>query len=132
MPVGDRLSVDRGLQPPVQMGKSTTITNSCPEKAAENQPERGRVPTVTTFGWMGATGPVLAFLVACAFALGTVLQQQGTLDTTSHDGHSSWLIQILHGTDALSATDADGHPDQLKVACDALPLGRLHLGFDEL
>jgi drug/metabolite transporter (DMT)-like permease len=44
----------------------------------------------------GAVGPVLAFVAACAFALGTVLQQKGTLDTTgpSDDGH--WLIQILH------------------------------------
>lgn len=44
----------------------------------------------------GASGPVLAFLAACAFALGTVLQQRGTLDTTSGTGDSNWLIQILH------------------------------------
>jgi drug/metabolite transporter (DMT)-like permease len=44
----------------------------------------------------GAAGPVLAFLAACAFALGTVLQQKGTLDTTGQSGDSHWLIQILH------------------------------------
>lgn len=37
--------------------------------------------------------PAFAFLAACAFALGTVLQQKGTLATTS--GDSYWLIQIL-------------------------------------
>ncbi len=41
-------------------------------------------------------GPVFAFLAACAFAQGTVLQQKGTLDTTSGSGDSHWLIQILH------------------------------------
>jgi drug/metabolite transporter (DMT)-like permease len=41
-------------------------------------------------------GPVLAFLAACAFGLGTVLQQKGTLGTTSGSGDSHWLIQILH------------------------------------
>ena len=41
-------------------------------------------------------GPAFAFLAACAFALGTVLQQKGTLDTTSGSGDSHWLIQILH------------------------------------
>jgi drug/metabolite transporter (DMT)-like permease len=38
-------------------------------------------------------GPAFAFLAACAFALGTVLQQKGTLAATSGDSH--WLIQIL-------------------------------------
>jgi drug/metabolite transporter (DMT)-like permease len=37
----------------------------------------------------------LAFLAACAFGLGTVLQQKGTLDTTDQSGDSSWMIQIL-------------------------------------
>jgi drug/metabolite transporter (DMT)-like permease len=41
-------------------------------------------------------GPAFAFLAACAFALGTVLQQKGTLGTTSGSGDSHWLIQILH------------------------------------
>ena len=41
-------------------------------------------------------GPAFAFLAACAFALGTVLQQKGTLSTTSGSGDSHWLIQILH------------------------------------
>jgi drug/metabolite transporter (DMT)-like permease len=41
-------------------------------------------------------GPTLAFLAACAFALGTVLQQKGTLDTSDESGDSSWMIQILH------------------------------------
>jgi drug/metabolite transporter (DMT)-like permease len=41
-------------------------------------------------------GTILAFLAACTFALGTVLQQKGTLDTTDQDGDSSWMIQILH------------------------------------
>ncbi len=31
-------------------------------------------------------GPAFAFTAACAFALGTVLQQKGTLDTTSGRG----------------------------------------------
>lgn len=44
----------------------------------------------------GAAGPVLAFLASCAFAIGTVLQQRGTLDTTGQSGDSHWLIQILH------------------------------------
>ncbi len=44
----------------------------------------------------GAAGPVLAFMAACAFAVGTVLQQRGTLDTTGQSGDSPWLIQILH------------------------------------
>ncbi len=43
----------------------------------------------------GATGPVLAFVAAIAFALGTVLQQRGTLETSSGSGDSHWLIQIL-------------------------------------
>jgi drug/metabolite transporter (DMT)-like permease len=43
----------------------------------------------------GATGPVLAFLAACAFAVGTVLQQKGTLDTTGQSGDAHWLAQIL-------------------------------------
>jgi drug/metabolite transporter (DMT)-like permease len=43
----------------------------------------------------GALGPILAFVAAFAFALGTVLQQRGTLATTSGGGHSNWLIQIL-------------------------------------
>lgn len=43
-----------------------------------------------------ALGPAFAFLAACAFALGTVLQQKGTLGTTSGSGDSHWLIQILH------------------------------------
>jgi len=41
-------------------------------------------------------GPAFAFIAACAFALGTVLQQKGTLGTTSGSGDSHWLIQILH------------------------------------
>ena len=41
-------------------------------------------------------GPAFAFLAACAFALGTVLQQKGTLSTTSGSRDSHWLIQILH------------------------------------
>ena len=41
-------------------------------------------------------GPAFAFMAACAFGLGTVLQQKGTLDTTSGRGDSRWLIQILH------------------------------------
>ena len=41
-------------------------------------------------------GPAFAFLAACAFALGTVLQQRGTLGTTSGSGDSHWLIQILY------------------------------------
>ncbi len=41
-------------------------------------------------------GQTLAFLAACTFALGTVLQQKGTLDTTDAVGDSSWMIQILH------------------------------------
>jgi drug/metabolite transporter (DMT)-like permease len=40
-------------------------------------------------------GSALAVLAACAFALGTVLQQKGTLDTTQQSGDASWLIQIL-------------------------------------
>jgi drug/metabolite transporter (DMT)-like permease len=44
----------------------------------------------------GAAGPVLAFMAACAFAIGTVLQQRGTLDATGQSGDSPWLIQILH------------------------------------
>ncbi len=44
----------------------------------------------------GAGGPVLAFMAACTFALGTVLQQRGTLDTTKQSGDSHWLVQILH------------------------------------
>jgi hypothetical protein len=40
-------------------------------------------------------GPAFAFMAACAFGLGTVLQQKGTLDTTSGSGDSHWLIQIL-------------------------------------
>ncbi len=43
----------------------------------------------------GAAGSILAFLAACAFALGTVLQQKGTLDTSSEHSDSHWLIQIL-------------------------------------
>jgi hypothetical protein len=35
-------------------------------------------------------------MAACSFALGTVLQQRGTLDTTEQSGDSHWLIQILH------------------------------------
>jgi hypothetical protein len=41
-------------------------------------------------------GPTLAFLATITFALGTVLPQKGTLDTTNESGDSSWLIQILH------------------------------------
>jgi drug/metabolite transporter (DMT)-like permease len=41
-------------------------------------------------------GPAFAFMAAIAFALGTVLQQKGTLGTTSGSGDSHWLIQILH------------------------------------
>jgi uncharacterized membrane protein len=40
-------------------------------------------------------GPALAFIAACTFALGTVLQQTGTLDTTDASGDSSWMLQIL-------------------------------------
>ena len=40
-------------------------------------------------------GPTLAFVAAGAFALGTVLQQKGTLDTTDEGGDSSWMVQIL-------------------------------------
>ena len=40
--------------------------------------------------------PAFAFLAACAFALGTVLQQKGTLSTTSGSRDSHGLIQILH------------------------------------
>ena len=40
-------------------------------------------------------GSVLAFLAACAFGLGTVLQQKGTLQTSGGDGSSHWLVQIL-------------------------------------
>jgi drug/metabolite transporter (DMT)-like permease len=40
-------------------------------------------------------GVTFALLAACAFALGAVLQQRGTLDTTSGADDSSWLIQIL-------------------------------------
>jgi hypothetical protein len=39
----------------------------------------------------GATGPVLAFLAACAFAVGALLQQKGTVDTSSPSGDSHWL-----------------------------------------
>jgi hypothetical protein len=39
-------------------------------------------------------GYTLAFLAACAFGLGTVPQQKGTLGTTSGSGDSHWLIQI--------------------------------------
>jgi uncharacterized membrane protein len=41
-------------------------------------------------------GPTLAFVAAITFALGTVLQQKGALDTSDESGDSSWLIQILH------------------------------------
>jgi len=41
-------------------------------------------------------GSTIAFLAACAFAVGTVLQQKGTLDTSNRSGDSHWLIQILH------------------------------------
>jgi drug/metabolite transporter (DMT)-like permease len=40
-------------------------------------------------------GSFLAVLAACAFALGTVLQQKGTLNTTQESGDAHWLIQIL-------------------------------------
>jgi drug/metabolite transporter (DMT)-like permease len=40
-------------------------------------------------------GSALAVLAACAFALGTVLQQKGTLNTTQQSGDAPWLIQIL-------------------------------------
>lgn len=41
-------------------------------------------------------GTALAILAALAFALGTVLQQKGTLGTTDRAGDSHWLVQILH------------------------------------
>jgi len=44
----------------------------------------------------GLVGQSLALVAACAFALGTVLQQKGTLDTSDGSGDSPWLIQILH------------------------------------
>jgi drug/metabolite transporter (DMT)-like permease len=40
-------------------------------------------------------GTALALLAACALALGAVLQQRGTMDTTSASGDTNWLIQIL-------------------------------------
>src|ERR1700733_11194961 len=40
-------------------------------------------------------GSALAVLAAFAFALGTVLQQKGTLNTTQQSGDAHWLIQIL-------------------------------------
>jgi drug/metabolite transporter (DMT)-like permease len=40
-------------------------------------------------------GVAFALLAACAFALGAVLQQRGTLDTTSGAQDANWLIQIL-------------------------------------
>ena len=49
-------------------------------------------------------GPTFAFIAACAFGLGTVLQQKGTLDTTSAGGDSHWLIQILHKPVWLAGT----------------------------
>jgi drug/metabolite transporter (DMT)-like permease len=38
---------------------------------------------------------VLAFLAACTFGLGTVLQQKGTLETSGDNEDSRWLIEIL-------------------------------------
>jgi hypothetical protein len=38
---------------------------------------------------------VLAFLAACTFGLGTVLQQKGTLETSGSNGDPHWLIEIL-------------------------------------
>ena len=38
---------------------------------------------------------VLALLAACAFALGTVLQQKGTLETSAPEGDPSFLLQVL-------------------------------------
>lgn len=40
-------------------------------------------------------GTALALVAACSFALGAVLQQRGTMDTTSASGDTNWLIQIL-------------------------------------
>jgi hypothetical protein len=39
---------------------------------------------------------VLAVLAALAFALGTVLQQKGTLQTSSGEDDPRFLIEILH------------------------------------
>ena len=48
-------------------------------------------------------GPTFAFIAACAFGLGTVLQQKGTLDASA-GGDSHWLIQILHKPVWLAGT----------------------------
>ena len=40
-------------------------------------------------------GPALALAAACAFALGTVLQQKGTLETEAAEGDASFLLEIL-------------------------------------
>jgi drug/metabolite transporter (DMT)-like permease len=41
-------------------------------------------------------GPLLAIVAAVFFALGTVLQQKGTLSTEASEGDPHFLLQILH------------------------------------
>ena len=42
-----------------------------------------------------ATCELLALLAACAFALGSVLQQKGTLEVSAAEGDPQFLTQIL-------------------------------------
>jgi hypothetical protein len=59
-------------------------TGGCGRRRGERPPLAAACPGPTSKSLgKGATGPVLAFLAACAFALGTVLQQKGTLHTTN-------------------------------------------------
>jgi drug/metabolite transporter (DMT)-like permease len=53
-------------------------------------------------------GPALAVLASVLFALGTVLQQRGTLGTEAAEGDPRFLIQILHRPVWLSGAVLQG------------------------
>jgi drug/metabolite transporter (DMT)-like permease len=66
---------------------------------------------------------VLALLAACAFALGSVLQQKGALETTAGEGDPSFLVQLWHRPVWLAGCVAQGSGWILQAA--ALDRGSL-------
>jgi drug/metabolite transporter (DMT)-like permease len=57
---------------------------------------------------IAAMAVVLALLAACAFALGSVLQQKGALETTAGEGDSRFLVQLRHRPVWLAGCGSQG------------------------